>query len=84
MIIAFLLVSRLPVWSGKTIGNNLRRDIVVPCMLAIVIYVGFLATYMWYTLLITVLSYMAFLPYSAWIYSKRAVLEEKMKNIIDN
>ncbi|CBI76219.1 Phosphatidylserine synthase [Bartonella clarridgeiae 73] len=80
VIIAFLLVSRLPVWSGKTIGHNLRRDIVVPCMLAIVIYVGFLATYMWYTLLITAIGYMAFLPYSAWIYSKRAVLEFRRKN----
>ncbi|AQX27797.1 MULTISPECIES: CDP-alcohol phosphatidyltransferase family protein [unclassified Bartonella] len=84
LVIAFLLVSRLPVWSGKTIGHNLRRDIVIPCMLAIVIYVGFLATYMWYTLLITVICYMAFLPYSAWIYNKRAALEGKTKNIIDS
>ncbi|AQX18554.1 CDP-diacylglycerol---serine O-phosphatidyltransferase [Bartonella sp. A1379B] len=82
VIIAFLLVSRLPVWSGKTIGNNLRRDIVIPCMLVIVIYVGFLATYMWYTLLITAFGYMAFLPYSAWTYSKKAALEGKIKNII--
>uniref|UniRef100_UPI0035D0CB4B CDP-diacylglycerol--serine O-phosphatidyltransferase n=1 Tax=Bartonella sp. MR168JLCBS TaxID=3243556 RepID=UPI0035D0CB4B len=42
VIIAFLLVSRLPVWNAKTIDQNLRRDLVVPCMLGIVIYVGFL------------------------------------------
>lgn len=62
VIIAFLLISRLPVWNAKTIDQNLRRDIVIPCMLVIVIYVGFLATYTWKTLLITAISYMIFLP----------------------
>ncbi|KEC55458.1 CDP-diacylglycerol--serine O-phosphatidyltransferase [Bartonella koehlerae] len=81
VIIAFLLVSRLPVWNGKTIDQNLRRDIVVPCMLGIVIYVGFLATYTWHTLLITAVSYMIFLPYSFVAYNKRAALEEKKANI---
>ncbi|WP_254493788.1 CDP-diacylglycerol--serine O-phosphatidyltransferase [Bartonella sp. B1099] len=77
VIIAFLLISRLPVWNAKTIDQNLRRDIVIPCMLVIVIYVGFLATYTWKTLLITAVSYMIFLPCSFIAYNKRAALEEK-------
>ncbi|MBX4336054.1 CDP-diacylglycerol--serine O-phosphatidyltransferase [Bartonella raoultii] len=77
VIIAFLLISRLPVWNAKTIDQNLRRDMVVPCMLIIVIYVGFLATYTWKTLLITAVSYMIFLPFSFIAYNKRATLEEK-------
>ncbi|EJF85689.1 CDP-diacylglycerol--serine O-phosphatidyltransferase [Candidatus Bartonella washoeensis] len=77
VIVAFLLVSRLPVWNAKTIDQNLRRDIVVPCMLGIVIYVGFLATYTWYTLLITAVGYMIFLPCSFMAYNKRAALEGK-------
>ncbi|WP_019223846.1 CDP-diacylglycerol--serine O-phosphatidyltransferase [Bartonella rattaustraliani] len=77
VIIAFLLVSRLPVWNAKTIDQNLRRDIVVPCILGVVIYVGFLATYTWHTLLITAIGYMIFLPCSFLAYRKRAVLEEK-------
>ncbi|KEG19994.1 CDP-diacylglycerol--serine O-phosphatidyltransferase [Bartonella bacilliformis] len=84
VVIAFLLVSRLPVWNAKTVGQKLRRDIVIPCMLVMVIYVGFLATYTWYTLLITAVSYMIFLPYSAFCYSKRAALEEKEINITIN
>ncbi|WP_208441095.1 CDP-diacylglycerol--serine O-phosphatidyltransferase [Bartonella raoultii] len=81
VIIAFLLVSRLPVWNAKTIDQNLRRDVVVPCMLGMVIYVGFLATYTWYTLLVTAIGYMIFLPCSFVAYNKRAVLEGKKTNI---
>ncbi|WP_336294111.1 CDP-diacylglycerol--serine O-phosphatidyltransferase [Bartonella sp. CB169] len=83
VIIAFLLVSRLPVWNAKTIDQNLRRDIVIPCMLVIVIYVGFLATYTWYTLLITAVGYMIFLPCSFVAYNRRVSLEEKKENMRD-
>ncbi|WP_336276280.1 CDP-diacylglycerol--serine O-phosphatidyltransferase [Bartonella sp. CB178] len=77
VVIAFLFVSRLPVWNAKSIDQNLRRDIIIPFMLIIVIYVGFLATYTWHTLLITAISYMIFLPCSFVAYNKRAALEEK-------
>lgn len=83
VVIAFLLVSRLPVWNAKTIDQNLRRDIVVPCMLGVVIYVGFLATYTWHTLLITAIGYIIFLPCSFVAYNKRAALEEKKTNTKD-
>ncbi|WP_455474509.1 CDP-diacylglycerol--serine O-phosphatidyltransferase [Bartonella sp. B30(2025)] len=81
VVIAFLFVSRLPVWNAKSIDQNLRRDIVIPCMLIIVIYVGFLATYTWHTLLVTAVSYMIFLPCSFLAYNKQAALEEKNTNI---
>ncbi|MET3589455.1 CDP-diacylglycerol--serine O-phosphatidyltransferase [Bartonella silvatica] len=80
VIIAFLLVSRLPVWNAKTIDQNLRRDIVVPAMLGVVIYVGFLATYTWHTLLVTAVGYMIFLPCSFVAYHKRATLEDEKAN----
>lgn len=75
VVVAFLLISRLPVWNGKTIGQKLRRDIVVPGMLFLVIYVGFLATYTWQTLLVTAIGYLIFLPFSLMAYKKRAILE---------
>ncbi|MBI0003233.1 CDP-diacylglycerol--serine O-phosphatidyltransferase [Bartonella sp. M0177] len=75
VIIAFLLISRLPVWNGKTIGQQLRRDVVIPGMLVVVIYVGFLATYTWQVLLVTAIGYMAFLPFSLMAYQKRSVRE---------
>ena len=75
VVVAFLLISRLPVWNGKTIGQKLRRDIVVPGMLFLVIYVGFLATYTWQTLLVTAIGYLIFLPFSLVAYKKRAISE---------
>ena len=75
VVIAFLLISRLPVWNGKTIGQQLRRDVVIPGMLVVVIYVGFLATYTWQVLLVTAIGYMAFLPFSLIAYQKRSVRE---------
>lgn len=85
VVIAFLLISRLPVWNGKTIGQQLRRDVVIPGMLIVVIYVGFLATYTWQTLLFTAVAYMVFLPLSLMAYRKRAVAEAtKVKNNSEN
>lgn len=75
VVIAFLLISRLPVWNGKTVGQQLRRDVVIPGMLVVVIYVGFLATYTWQVLLVTAIGYMVFLPFSLMAYQKRSVRE---------
>lgn len=76
VIIAFLLVSRLPVYNGKTAGRFVRRDLVAPLILCVVIYVGFLTSYTWYTLTFTAIGYMLFLPFS-WIAWNRCEAEEK-------
>jgi CDP-diacylglycerol---serine O-phosphatidyltransferase len=66
-LIAFLLVSRLPVYSGKAVGR-VRRDLVLPVLIAIAIYVALLMSYIWATLTVTALVYLATLPmgYRAW------------------
>lgn len=76
VLVAFLLVSRLPVYSGKTSGSRIRRDIVFPVMLGIVIYVLLLASYPWHTIAASAIAYLVFLPYSARAYSRRADFEE--------
>ncbi|MCT6824348.1 CDP-diacylglycerol--serine O-phosphatidyltransferase [Bartonella apis] len=84
VVIAFLLISRLPVWNGKTVGQQLRRDVVIPGMLVVVIYVGFLATYTWQVLLVTAIGYMVFLPFSLIAYQKRSVREaQKIKDGVE-
>ena len=40
VLIAFLMVSRVPVYSGKSLGQRVRRDLVFPLMLVIVLYVA--------------------------------------------
>jgi CDP-diacylglycerol---serine O-phosphatidyltransferase len=67
ILVAFLLVSRLPVYSGKSVGR-IRRDLVLPVLIAIAIYVALLMSYIWATLAVTALIYLATLPmgYRAW------------------
>lgn len=81
--IALLLVSRLPVWSAKSLGQKLRRDLVVPLLLVMVAYIGFLAKMTWQTLLVTAVGYLIFLPFSVYSYRKRAELE-KLKKAVSN
>jgi CDP-diacylglycerol--serine O-phosphatidyltransferase len=73
VLIAFLLVSRLPVYSGKSI--KVPGDRVLPVILGVVLYILLLMTYPWYTLTASVAGYLLFLPFSVRAYSKRAKLE---------
>jgi CDP-diacylglycerol--serine O-phosphatidyltransferase len=73
VLVAFLLVSRLPVYSGKSL--RIPGDRVLPIILGVVLYVLLLMTYPWYTLTASVAAYLVFLPFSVRAYSKRARLE---------
>lgn len=76
VFVAFLLVSRVPVYSAKKIGTRIRRDKVLPLILGVVFYVLLLVSYPWYTLTVSVIAYLAFLPMSAQAYARRAAAEE--------
>jgi len=73
VLIAFLLVSRLPVYSGKSI--KVPGDKVLPVILGVVLYILLLMAYPWYTLTASVGGYLLYLPFSVRAYSKRARLE---------
>lgn len=73
VVIAFLLVSRLPVYSGKRL--RMSRSSALPFLLAAVTYVLFLAIYTWETLTVSAIAYLLFLPLSAGAYKRRAVKE---------
>ncbi|MGV8939527.1 MAG: CDP-alcohol phosphatidyltransferase family protein [Allorhizobium sp.] len=70
-LIAFLLVSRLPVWSGKSETSLIRRDLVLPAILAVVLYVALLMSFTWEVLSVTVLLYLLSLPFGARAWRKR-------------
>jgi CDP-diacylglycerol--serine O-phosphatidyltransferase len=65
VLIAFLLISRLPVWSGKSEGTKLRRDLVLPMMLGVVIYVAMLSSFTWEVMSVTAVIYLLTLPLGA-------------------
>ncbi|MFS8044836.1 CDP-diacylglycerol--serine O-phosphatidyltransferase [Rhizobium sp. BR 314] len=71
VLIGFLLVSRLPVWSGKTEGNGIRRDLVLPIMLALMVYVALLMSYTWHVMVVTVVVYLLSLPLGARSWAKK-------------
>lgn len=66
--VAVLMISRLPVYSGKAAGTKLRSDWVMPTFLFIVVYVAFLMSYTWETLTLTTIAFFLTLPFSykAW------------------
>lgn len=70
VLIAFLLVSRLPVWSGKS-ENRVRRDLVLPVILFVVLYVATLMSFTWETMVITAVGYLASLPFGARKWQKK-------------
>ena len=74
MFIAFLLVSRLPVWSGKSFA--FKKDHIVPAIMGVVVFVLVLASEPWLTLSFCVLAYLAFLPLSTRKYWQRSKAEK--------
>ena len=76
IFVALLLVSQLPVYSGKSSGMRVRRDLVLPLILAIVGYVALLFSYTWTTLALTAAAYFLMLPFSVRAYARRSALAE--------
>ncbi|MDH4985641.1 CDP-diacylglycerol--serine O-phosphatidyltransferase [Aminobacter anthyllidis] len=73
ILIAFLLVSRLPIYSGKKL--KIKREHLLPVMLLAVFYVLLVTVYPWQTLSASVGAYLLFLPLSASAYARRAKIE---------
>ena len=47
LLIAFLMVSRLPVFSGKTIGTRVPPEMVLPVFVSVVLFIALLISYPW-------------------------------------
>jgi CDP-diacylglycerol---serine O-phosphatidyltransferase len=62
LAIAFLMVSRLPVFSGKRVGKRVRPEMVLPTIVAFVLFFALLIAYPWQVLALGTLLYLACLP----------------------
>lgn len=71
IMIAFLLVSRVPVFSGKSIGQKVRREWFLPLILVAVLYVWLAISFTWQTMTITAVLYLLSLPIGAFAWSKK-------------
>jgi CDP-diacylglycerol---serine O-phosphatidyltransferase len=63
LLIAFLMVSRLPVFSGKTVKMRVPPEMVLPVFVSVVFFVALLIGYPWHILSIGSAVYLACLPW---------------------
>jgi len=68
LLIAFLMVSRLPVFSGKRLGTRVPREMVLPVFVVVVLFVALLLSYPWIVLTLGTVVYLACLPLGFWSY----------------
>jgi CDP-diacylglycerol--serine O-phosphatidyltransferase len=66
LAIAFLMVSRLPVFSGKKVGTRVPPDLVLPVFIGVVLFIAVLIAYPWIVLTTGTLIYLACLPFG-WL-----------------
>jgi CDP-diacylglycerol--serine O-phosphatidyltransferase len=70
LFIAFLTISRIPCYAGKTLGTRIPRDRVLPIFVAVVVVAGLLFAYPFEVLALIVIAYLALIPLSAARYRK--------------
>lgn len=70
LVIAALLISRVPVWSGKS-GSRVPRNYMMPIILGVVLLVATLSVYPWQTLSAGVVAYLASLPFGARAWQRK-------------
>jgi len=62
LAIAFLMVSRLPVFSGKRVGKRVPPEMVLPVFVMVVLFFAMLVSYPWQLLTVGTVAYLACLP----------------------
>ena len=68
LAIALLMVSKLPVFSGKRVGKRVPPDMVLPVFVLVVFFFALLISYPWQVLTIGSLTYLVCLPLGWWSY----------------
>ena len=69
LAIAFLMVSQVPVFSGKRVGKRVEPEMVLPVFVLVVLFFGLLISYPWWVLSIGTVCYLACLPLG-WVSYK--------------
>ena len=68
LAIALLMVSRLPVFSGKRVGKRVPPEMVLPLFVLVVLFFALLIAYPWEVLAIGSVVYLCCLPLGYWSY----------------
>ncbi len=76
--IGFLLISRLPTYSGKSFGTRVRRDFVLPLFLVAVLIVALTASYPFRMLAGVSVLYLLSIPFSWRAHRKLVQADERL------
>jgi len=76
LFIAFMMVSTIPTYSGKLLGERVGREWVLPIFVIAVAVVAMLFTYPYQTLTAITLGYLAFIPISWRNFQEKAAQGE--------
>lgn len=71
LLVAFLMVSTIPTYSGKLLGERISREWVLPLLALVGGLVAMLATYPYATLTVGTLLYLGFIPLSVRRYNEQ-------------
>jgi CDP-diacylglycerol---serine O-phosphatidyltransferase len=69
LAIAFLMVSQLPVFSGKRVGKRVAPEMVLPVFVVVVLFTALLIAYPWWVLTLGSVCYLVCLPLG-WVSYK--------------
>ncbi|MBV1934040.1 MAG: CDP-diacylglycerol--serine O-phosphatidyltransferase [Parvibaculaceae bacterium] len=69
-LVAFLMVSRIPSFSGKRLGIKISRDKVAPILLGVALFAALWVSYPWIMLAALSIGYLILLPVSSWRYAQ--------------
>lgn len=69
-VVAFLTISTIPNFSGKLIGQKVRREMVLPILILAVMFTALLLSYPWSVLTLVSLTYLALIPVSVFRYNR--------------
>ncbi len=62
LAIAFLMVSRVPVFSGKKVGSRVPREMVLPVIVFVILFIALLIGYPWHVLSAGTVLFLGSLP----------------------
>ena len=71
LVVAFLMVSAIPTFSGKRVTMRVPRDYVLPTFVAFVIVVALLVSFPWSSLAFWTIVYAATVPVAPFVYRRQ-------------
>ena len=70
-LVAVAMVARIPTYSGKTVGQRVSRELVLPILAGVVIGAVLLIAYTWEMLALLALTYIVLIPFGIRSYRRQ-------------